>query len=437
MKENVFYFINELETTVELKDDKSFAPVQLLKLGKWVAHKKGEFEITEEIVEKFVENFNLSKSEIMFDYDHASSRAEGEETKAAGWAVKLLNKGKEGLWAIPNWTKRAQKYIEDKEFKYISPEFTLNAIDKETGEGMGPMIKAIGVTNRPFVEGMEAIALSEKVSVAYQKFLLSEKSMDEKRNEVVSSFREIYKNPFAVSPVREHSFYVREIFDSFLIAEDSGYPATKLYKVNYERKGEGFEFGKLREVEIEYKEKVEEPGNEGNEMELKKVSEIMGLSESATEEEVVNRLKEMSNKETFQLSEFKKNKSDLVEATVQLSKVKEENTKLLGENASLLSEKEKVEKEILVNKCDSVISCAIKEGKILPKSKDVWKKQYLRDPEGTGSLIDTMEKVIDLSEKNAEGNVGGSIQLSELDIKIAKDLNLTQEEFLKGKIAEA
>jgi hypothetical protein len=48
-----------------------------------------------------------------------------------------------------------------KELRYVSPELHLNGVHKTTGNETGPQIPAVSLTNRPFLEGLPAISLSD------------------------------------------------------------------------------------------------------------------------------------------------------------------------------------------------------------------------------------------------------------------------------------
>ena len=95
------------------------------------------------------------------DYNHASLSSDSEEAKASGWFLGLML-GDDGLYADVRWTKKAAEYIEAKEYKYISPEFTEAFVDEHGVEFEGPTLLAAALTNRPFLKGMAPAALSEK-----------------------------------------------------------------------------------------------------------------------------------------------------------------------------------------------------------------------------------------------------------------------------------
>lgn len=136
--------------------------IQIFKKGKFSHPLYGEFEIDDKLLNNIVKNFETFQDrDIMVDYNHGSgTAADPESTKAAGWLRDLRVK-KDGLYGLIDWTSPAVSYIKNGEFRYISPEWTDQYQDKRNGELVGPMLLAIALTNRPFLEGMAPVQLSE------------------------------------------------------------------------------------------------------------------------------------------------------------------------------------------------------------------------------------------------------------------------------------
>lgn len=121
----------------------------------------GTIELKPEDLRKFKDNFDLNKrrTDLAVDYSHMS------HLEAAGWIknVELENNDNE-LWIEVEWTPQAKAKILDKEYRYISADFSMKYVDDETGEMLGQVLHGAGLTNRPFIRGMKAI-LSELDSV--------------------------------------------------------------------------------------------------------------------------------------------------------------------------------------------------------------------------------------------------------------------------------
>lgn len=134
-------------------EQKDINYVQLMRTGKF-----DEFEITSETFAKMKENFdnNVRKVELAVDYFHQSY------AEAAGWIKKVeLSDDSQKLFIEVEWTPEAEKKIRDKEVRYLSADFNFNYYDEETKKSYGPTLNGAGLTNRPFLKGMQAI-LSEE-----------------------------------------------------------------------------------------------------------------------------------------------------------------------------------------------------------------------------------------------------------------------------------
>lgn len=136
--------------------------VQLLRTGSFKHPSYGKFSITEAHLHSMAKNLSEGARgiDVAIDYNHES------EKEAAAWMSKpevaALDKGGHGLFVDADWTPPAQEKLRNKEFKYLSADFTLSYTDPETSKNFGPTLFGAGLTNRPFVKGMDSvIQLSE------------------------------------------------------------------------------------------------------------------------------------------------------------------------------------------------------------------------------------------------------------------------------------
>lgn len=97
----------------------------------------------------------LATTDMMVDYDHQSilSAVEGVggTAKAAGW-IKTFEIRDEGLFGAVEWTDAASAAIKAREYRYISPLFT---VQKTTGQVMA--LRNAALVNMPALD-LEAIA---------------------------------------------------------------------------------------------------------------------------------------------------------------------------------------------------------------------------------------------------------------------------------------
>lgn len=94
--------------------------------------------------------------DLVIDYEHQTDNAEanGREAPAAGW-VKQLEARADGIWARVEWTARARKYLEEREYRYLSPTFT------HTKDGTVTRVLRAALTNDPALSDLPALARQE------------------------------------------------------------------------------------------------------------------------------------------------------------------------------------------------------------------------------------------------------------------------------------
>lgn len=80
-------------------------------------------------LEELAESLNAG-DDVLLDVDHESVKAEGRSTRAAGWLTKFFVDPVKGLFAKLHLTKWGKELVESREFRYISPVFSLDADGK-------------------------------------------------------------------------------------------------------------------------------------------------------------------------------------------------------------------------------------------------------------------------------------------------------------------
>ena len=155
-------------------DGKVASWIQVFKLGKF-KHFQGDFEIDDTFLGDLLTNFTDRDDNhgIPIDYNHAGL-ADGETAKAAGW-IEELEIRDDGLYARVSWTPRAADFIKNDEFKFISPEFSVEGHEDEFGDMIdGPFLHAAALTNMPFLKGMKPVTLKKQQPKGGKK-VMSEK----------------------------------------------------------------------------------------------------------------------------------------------------------------------------------------------------------------------------------------------------------------------
>jgi len=163
--------------------------------GKWKGAEK-EFTVDLDDLKEIRENFAKKPTrEINVDYEHASEvpfgtggpvLSAGRVTKLdepekfvngsgaardAGRASPPPTNGKYILWGWFEPTTRARELIAGKEYRYISPAIRWGAKDKVTGKTIGTVLTSVALVNKPFLEELPQLHLSE--ATGDQKILVS------------------------------------------------------------------------------------------------------------------------------------------------------------------------------------------------------------------------------------------------------------------------
>ena len=125
--------------------------ISVLPLGH-VVSSKGEFDVDKESFEAMKEQIAQRGVDLVIDYEHQTLK--GVQAPAAGWVKELILKDG-SIAARVEWTPAAAKYLENKEYRYLSPVITVR---KSDGKATG--LHSLALTNTPAIEGMTPIVNS-------------------------------------------------------------------------------------------------------------------------------------------------------------------------------------------------------------------------------------------------------------------------------------
>jgi len=127
--------------------------IQMLPLGRHET-RKGDFEMNREEMLNVIEHFKTDFKDVDFliDYEHKSLT--GEEAPAAAWVTQLEARD-DGVWGKVEWTPRAAESLRNREYRYLSPVFLLEAESRKVTR----LISA-ALTNTPAIRSLDAIIAS-------------------------------------------------------------------------------------------------------------------------------------------------------------------------------------------------------------------------------------------------------------------------------------
>lgn len=127
--------------------------VKLLPLG-LVHSLKGEFLVDGESYQSIVSRFDERKLQIPIDYEHQTLK--DVQAPAAGWITSFVLKS-DGIYGAVDWTEPATKYLQNREYRYLSPVILTRPSDRKV---IG--FHSAALTNTPAIDGMTPIVNSDK-----------------------------------------------------------------------------------------------------------------------------------------------------------------------------------------------------------------------------------------------------------------------------------
>lgn len=472
------YMSNSL--LLEEVDGIQVSTIQVLRTGTFYHPAYGKFTISEATLENMETNFKAARpiapTEMVVDWEHMSAVEPPVIAPAAGW-VRSVFTNDSRLWATVGWTEEAVTHIENKQYRYISPEIDLNYRDKETNKNLGPTLLSIALTNRPFIEGMEPVVLSEELA----SMVFAEQSAYEEIDAVYNAYRALQPQAAIELP----GSYIKDIYDDYVIAEEDG----KLYKIPYAKVGDEVTFDVTAKQEVtlikEYitlSELTDDlpdtsfayiaPGGEKDEdgrteprslrhlpyrdndgkIDLLRLHDALvevdqtNLSSKARTQakQVLIKANEKGGQVTMSDEElralFGLSDDDDVTALVTLFKAKadEDAITLTGAQAALITANEATttaQKKVDEADADALVAQALTARKITPKMRDWARTEALRDADGFKAFVAVAEVVGPELGNRGDDDKGDSIKLSEMELTIAKVLGVTEEDMIKAKEA--
>lgn len=101
--------------------------------------------------EHVLDQWRRRETPLAIDYEHQSlnARHNGQPAPAAGWIESLRYEPGQGLFASIRWTEGAKAFIEQDEYRFISPVFSFNPQSGDVLE-----LKGAALTNVPALDGL-------------------------------------------------------------------------------------------------------------------------------------------------------------------------------------------------------------------------------------------------------------------------------------------
>ena len=266
------------EIVTETIDNGTIENVHISPIGEFVGSdadgKPVPENITQESLQVLADELNSNDIEVLCDVDHSASKAGIEkDTKAAGWFTKFIVDPIKGLFANLKLTRHGKNLLENREYRFISPTFSLDENGKPTE------LHTASLTNLPAFAGYINPILNQEA-----KEISKDKGIDDMtKEELVDLIKETVK---AMDKADEKSEDVAEVKEEVKEKKtedtvDNGCSEAKDKVENacaeeQEVKNETVEEVKKEEVKEEVKEKKteEQPKEEKKDDEVIKIEAL-------------------------------------------------------------------------------------------------------------------------------------------------------------------
>lgn len=131
--------------------------IRVLPLG-YISSEKGDFLVDSESFRMMKEHMQHRAVDIVIDYEHQTLR--DIQAPAGGWIKELVLKS-DGIFAKVEWTERAKDYLQNREYRYLSPVVMVRKKDHKASQ-----IHSVALTNTPAINGMMPIVNSMKLALS-------------------------------------------------------------------------------------------------------------------------------------------------------------------------------------------------------------------------------------------------------------------------------
>jgi len=424
-----------IEILKEIKDIPD--EFQLLPYGRIDLEGEPPVYVDEEAIASIIAHFDRRGNDMVIDYEHQTLK--DVQAPAAGWIKRLVDRGKDGLWAVVEWTQRAKEYLKNREYRYFSPVFWVAKEGRKVAR-----IENVALTNYPRINQLRPIVAklsreeareaqrrrSEKYGIGIKEgghVTRPSEWADVPDDEWLDPVNYRYPCPNAGQTRAAASYWGQKDNQRQYTPEERAVINARLDK--FRKK---FGIGNFRKEEAKM---------------IKKIRELLGLPEDAGEdkvaeavEAVVAKNNELEGKETVACREVLEalGAEEGAEKEAVLAKI--DALKAPADAAQKLSrEVADLKRTIAGMKQEGLIEKALKEGRTSPEELDAWgrelaekspeqfEKIVLSRPAGSVIPVEGLKPAGDRKDKSDE------IQMS-----INKMLGIDEETWKKyGPQAEA
>jgi len=452
--------------------------VKLAARGKWLGHPHpGGEELTDErmrsIVEQFGRHYAENRAGLVVDFNHATllvlkGLCKPDEAIAAGWIRQVALENGEPFGDV-EWTANAAAKIRAGEFRYLSPVFEFDVPDRVSGETVPCRLHSVALTNKPFLTELPAVAnAADAIASLYDaapehtrpsafvgfavEWMVKDSQSAEPRGATPSEHAATVADAAAFAELRQ-----RWLANGLTIVigrlKESDKWDIQAFRFARETWTPEQAQAWLAEHRVAASVEPATPAQEVQNVDVKEIAKLLGLAETATEEEcklLIEGLKTGAAVKNPPLvaanvAELLGVAADadfeVVKAVVEKLKAKPEAEKpadpgfehvavanslgLTGEATldQVLAAIGKLKGEVLNSDAELLVGKAVADGKIPPADKARWIEEAKKDPKRVEALIANMAPLVRRAASKPPGD-DGLPELTEAELEVARQMGL-------------
>lgn len=356
--------------------------LRIVPVGAYPEHHDGAHEVTADMVQQMATNQrDRYATDVVVDIDHDSLWG---YTRAAGW-INEIEARDDGLYMrMPEWTRYGQDFIENREYRFFSPVYQIDARDKQ-GTSVGARLLSVALTNTPyFDEGEIDAARNTRTYVNGPLADLLNDALDDEAGE------DAQRRDSLIDEMAEAAGIERATVLQILRADIEAVPLERL---------EGFAEvlslsldDLIEALPEDHRQTVEEERSNARTnpetfMERDDLIQQLGLADDATDEDI---------KAALAATKLAR---EAAAAEAAAAEAAETDDPPAGGDTSAVSEEQI---EVAVNRAlaargitapaEQLVNQAVADHKILPADKPIWLNSANADFEGTKARLDAIAK---------------------------------------------
>jgi len=404
---------------------------QVFPYGKIEIEGEDDAFIDETSMDTIIADFNRRGNDMVIDYEHQTLK--GVQAPAAGWVKKLVNRGKEGLWAVVEWTKQAKDYLQNREYRYFSPVFWV----QDQGRNV-LKIENVALTNYPKVNNLRPI--------------MAKMSLDEAREERESRSKKYGIGIKDGGHVTKPGEWEHVPDDQWLDPVNYRYPCPDADQTRAAASYWGQEDNQKQYTEQERSiinerlNKFRKKFNIGEYRKeakmFEKLKKLFGLADDAGEDKVVEAAEAIVAKNQDLEKQAGENGKIVAKEVIEALDLKETDgvstvvasihaLKQGGKGTVSREEFEKIQKDLRQRDAGGIVAKAMAEGKVTPDQKD-WATEYAeRDLEGFKVFAAKAPVVVPMNKLPKKETRAQDAIADEAVLNVAKMFGNTTEDIKK------